>query len=364
MFSLLLVLVLLSIPTPRPDNLTKTHLQNTPVLQDQAHETKKDIATISHDAQKAVFLIVVSNASGREIGQGSGVVVSNDGKVITNYHVIDGASSAVIKFPNGAFFLIEGVLAADVAKDIAVLKASGSDFPTVALGDSDKVQVGEEVVSIGSPLSLEATVSNGIISSIRELKDENQRLFQTTAPISLGSSGGALLNMGGELIGITTAEMVGGQNLNFAVPINVVKPLLSASSLRKLADKPNVKETASGRAVQRLGEVKSIAFASFGQTQAALIVREKLINRLAKSDRLNVVDDLSQADAVLKGVVTEDVYGIASTAIFRLDTQGGHILWSGESLARDWGSASSQIAEKIANDLLSSIEKDSKRADP
>jgi S1-C subfamily serine protease len=331
-------------------------------LQDQAHETKKDIATISHDAQKAVFLIVVSNASGREIGQGSGVVVSNDGKVITNYHVIDGASSAVIKFPNGAFFLIEGVLAADMAKDIAVLKASGSDFPTVALGDSDKVQVGEEVVSIGSPLSLEATVSNGIISSIRELKDdENQRLFQTTAPISPGSSGGALLNMGGELIGITTAGMVGGQNLNFAVPINVVKPLLSASSPRKLADKPNVKETASGRAVQRLGEVKSIAFASFGQTRAALIVREKLANRLAKSDRLNVVDDLSQADAVLNGVVTENAYGIVSTATFRLDTQGGHILWSGESLARDWGNASSHVAEKIANDLLSSIEKDSKR---
>jgi hypothetical protein len=248
-----------------------------------------------------------------------------------------------------------------MARDIAVLKASGSDFPTVALGDSDKVQVGEEVVSIGSPLSLEATVSNGIISSIRELKDENQRLFQTTAPISPGSSGGALLNMGGELIGITTAEMVGGQNLNFAVPINVVKPLLSGSSPRKLADKPNVKETASGRAVQRLGEVKSIAFASFGQTRAALIVREKLINRLAKSDRLNVVDDLSQADAVLNGVVTENVYGIVSTAAFRLDTQGGHILWSGESLARDWGSASSHVAEKIANDLLSSIEKDSKR---
>ena len=67
---------------------------------------------------------------------------------------------------------------------------------------------------------------------------------------------------------------------------------------------------------------------------------------------------------MLSGVVTENVYGTASTAIFHLDTQGGHILWSGESLARDWGSASSQIAEKIANDLLSSIEKDSKRADP
>jgi hypothetical protein len=167
--------------------------------------------------------------------------------------------------------------------------------------------------------------------------------------------------MRGELICITTGEMVGGQNLNFAVPINAVRPLLSASSLRKLADKPTVNETASGRAVQRLAEVKSIAFASFGQTRSALIIREKLINRLAKSDRLNVVEDPSQADAVLNGVVTENVYGIVSSAAFRLDTQGGHILWSGESLARDWGSANSHVAERIANDLLSSIEKDSKR---
>ena len=213
-------------------------------------------------------------------------------------------------------------------------------------------------------LSLEATVSNGIISSIRELKDENQRLFQTTAPISPGSSGGDPEH-GRRTHRYNDCRNGRRTKFNFAVPINVVKPLLSASSPRKLADKPNVKETASSGAVQRLGEVKSIAFASFGQTRAALIVREKLINRLAKSDRLNLVDDLGQADAVLNGVVTEDVYGIASTATFRLDTQGGHILWSGESRAPDWGSsASSQIAEKIANDLLSSIEKDSKRVDP
>lgn len=361
MSSLLLALLLLRIPTLPPDNLTKTDMQDPAALQDQMHETKKDIATISHDAQKAVVLIVVCDAGGREIGQGSGVVVSNDGKVITNYHVIDGASSALIKFPNGAFFLIEGVLATDREKDIAVLKASGSDFPIVALGDSDKVQVGEEVVSIGSPLSLEATVANGIISSIRELKDENRRMFQTTAPISPGSSGGALLNMEGELIGITSGEMAGGQNLNFAVPINVVKPLLSASSPKKLVDKPNLNATASGRTAQRLGDVKSIALASFGQTRSALLVREKLIHRLAKSEQLNVVDDPRQADAVLNGVVTESVSGTVSTAAFRLDTQGGHILWSAESLARDWGSASSHAAEKIANGLVSSIEKDSKR---
>jgi hypothetical protein len=117
-----------------------------------------------------------------------------------------------------------------------VLKANGSDFPIIALGDSDKVQVGEGVVSIGSPLSLEATVSSGIISSIRDLSEGNLHLFQTTAPISHGSSGGALLNMRGEVIGITTAQMTGGQNLNFAVPINIAKPLLTQTSLKKLGE--------------------------------------------------------------------------------------------------------------------------------
>jgi hypothetical protein len=202
----------------------------------ETQESKKDISTISQDALRAVVLIIVSDIGGKEIKQGSGVVVSADGKIITNFHVIEGGNSAVIKFPNGAFFLVDGVLATDKEKDIAVLKAAGSDFPVVPLGDSDKVQVGEEVVTIGSPLALEATVSNGIISSIRELKEENLHIFQTTAPISHGSSGGALLNMRGEVIGITTAQLTGGQNLNFAIPINVAKSLLTGGSLRKLGE--------------------------------------------------------------------------------------------------------------------------------
>jgi S1-C subfamily serine protease len=86
--------------------------------------------------------------------------------------VIDGASSAVIKLPNGAFFLIEGLLTVDKEKDIALLKAYGRDFPTVPFVDSVKFQVGEDVVSIGSPLSGEASVSNGIISSIRDQESE------------------------------------------------------------------------------------------------------------------------------------------------------------------------------------------------
>jgi S1-C subfamily serine protease len=110
------------------------------------------------------------------------------------------------------------VLAYDKSRDVAIIKAHGVDFRTLTLGDSDRLQVGEEVVAIGNPLSLESTVSNGIVSAIRTV-DEG-KFVQITAPISPGSSGGPLFNMSGEVVGITTSHLVGGQNLNFAIPIN------------------------------------------------------------------------------------------------------------------------------------------------
>jgi hypothetical protein len=149
---------------------------------------------------------------------------------VTNYHVIKTGSSAIVKLPTGAFFAIDGVLASDKNRDVAVIKAHGENFRTLTLGDSNRLQVGEEVVAIGSPLSLESTVSNGIVSGIRS--DDGRRLLQITAPISHGSSGGPLFNLAGEVVGITTAALVGGENLNFAIPINDVKPLLGTGTAR------------------------------------------------------------------------------------------------------------------------------------
>src|ERR1035438_8100458 len=96
----------------------------------------------------------------------------------------------------------------------------------LTLGNSDRVQVGEEVVAIGNPLSLESTVSNGIISGIRTVEEEGGKFVQVTTPISPGSSGGPLFNMAGEVVGITTLYLEGGENLNFAIPINDAKLLL------------------------------------------------------------------------------------------------------------------------------------------
>jgi hypothetical protein len=195
----------------------------------QRPETTKDIPTITREVMNAVVLVVASDSAGNNISQGSGFIVGSDGKVVTNYHVIENASSAIIKLSNGAFYVIQGVIAADKEKDIVVLKAEGKDFAIVSLGDSDKIEVGEEVVAIGSPLSLEATVSNGIVSGIRRLEDGGLNFIQTTAPISPGSSGGALLDMQGEVIGITSLQFILGQNLNFAIPVNYAQPLLSSN---------------------------------------------------------------------------------------------------------------------------------------
>ena len=144
--------------------------------------------------------------------------MSKDGRIVTNYHVIKDASSAIVKLPDGAFYQVDGVVAFDKTRDLAIIKAHGQNFRVVSLGNSDRVQVGEEVVAIGSPLSLESTVSSGIVSGIRNIEDEGGKFLQITAPISPGSSGGPLFNMAGEVVGITTLYLKGGENLNFAIP--------------------------------------------------------------------------------------------------------------------------------------------------
>jgi S1-C subfamily serine protease len=202
---------------------------------------RKDIPAIAKAANGAIVSIVMSDDKGKPIVRGSGFLVSKDGLIMTNYHVIAEGSSAVVKLPDGAFYVVDGVLAFDKARDIAVIKAHGQSFRTLALGNSDRVEVGEEVVAIGNPLSLESTVSNGIVSGIRTLKEEGGKFLQVTAPISPGSSGGPLFNMTGEVIGITTLYLKGGENLNFAIPINDAKRLLLAGST-KLQNLPNEPE--------------------------------------------------------------------------------------------------------------------------
>lgn len=206
----------------------------------QSAPTRKDIPSIAKAANGAIVTIITA-ANDKPIAQGTGFLVSPGGVIVTNYHIIENGNVAIVKFPDDSTLPVDGVLAADKVRDLAIIKIHGKTFRTLLLGDSEDVQVGEEVVAIGNPLSLESTVSNGIISGLRTSKEQGGKFLQTTAPISPGSSGGPLFNMRGEVVGINTLYLEGGENLNFAIPVNDAKSLLRNrfAVLRSLPNEPD-----------------------------------------------------------------------------------------------------------------------------
>jgi len=255
---------------------------NVGVAAAQSTAPRKDIPAIAKSANGAIVSIVMSDKDGHAIAQGSGFLVSKDGVIVTNYHVISEGSSAIVKFPDGAFYVVDGVLAFDKARDVAVIKAHGENFRTLTLGNSDQLQVGEEVIAIGNPLSLESTVSNGIVSGIRTVEEEGGKFLQVTTPISPGSSGGPLFNMAGEVVGITTLYLKGGENLNFAIPINDAKGLLLAKS-SKIQALPN--ETEPVKAQTHDGNApSSVASPSAGSTAVGYAATAEQIDCRARAD--------------------------------------------------------------------------------
>jgi S1-C subfamily serine protease len=181
-------------------------------------------------ASPSVVLIEVFKQSGERRGTASGFIANSEGAVVTNYHVIRGASSASIRLQDGSTTDAQGIFGYDPHRDVAVLKANNIGAKALRIGDSEKVQIGDRVVAIGSPLALQNTISDGMVSGIRN------EVIQTSTPISPGSSGGPLFNRHGEVIGIAVAGMRVGQNLNFAVPINWVKNYLHSSQVTSFAD--------------------------------------------------------------------------------------------------------------------------------
>lgn len=206
----------------------------------QSAPPRRDIPAIVKASDGAIVIIVVKTSNEKVTIQGTGFIVTRDGLIVTNFHVIEHGSGGIVKFPDGSVLPIDGVVVADKVRDLAIIKIHGKAFRTLALGNSDRIQIGEEVVAIGNPLGLGLTVSSGILSAVRTDKEEGGKFLQTTAPISQGNSGGPLINMSGEVIGINVLYLEGGQNLNFAIPVNDAKLLLGNRSavLRDLPSEP------------------------------------------------------------------------------------------------------------------------------
>ena len=167
----------------------------------------------------AVFYVEIYDESGWCIKTGSGFFLNSDGLAITNYHVISGAASASITVSDtGTVYPVAGVYDYSVEEDWAVLQIDGDGFQTLEIGDPGYDVGGATVYAIGSPLGLQNTISSGIISNPARV-DGGMTYIQMSAAISPGSSGGALLNKYGQVIGITSATYSDGQNLNLAIPM-------------------------------------------------------------------------------------------------------------------------------------------------
>ena len=157
-------------------------------------------------------------------GLGSGFIISSDGTILTNAHVVDGASEVTVKLTDRREFKAK-VLGSDKKSDIAVIKIDAKNLPVVALGSSEKLNVGEWVVAIGSPFGFENSVTAGIVSAkARSLPTDSYPFIQTDVPVNPGNSGGPLFNLNGEVVGINSqifSESGGFQGISFAVPIDL-----------------------------------------------------------------------------------------------------------------------------------------------
>ena len=221
---------------PEPVTITETVTEKELVM---PRVDTTEIVSIAELATKTIVQVQVGNMSeGGEFlpnGGGSGVVISDDGLIMTNHHVIDNSTQVRVVFEDGRMYESE-IIGSDRLTDIGLLKISASNLVPISIGNSDVLKVGDLAVAIGHPLTLGAapTVTTGVVSALERRLDVGGEamnsgvtlfgLIQTDAPITRGSSGGALINSNGELIGITTAIAtadVGAEGLGFAVPVNL-----------------------------------------------------------------------------------------------------------------------------------------------
>lgn len=183
-----------------------------------------DAQRLFSEYNRSVVIVEMFDHNGERLKQGSGFIVRNDGLVATNHHVIQ--ESRYIRIRRGSAVLeFERVVNMDEEHDLVLLQVKNTDLHAVRLGDLDKSSIGEKVFVISSPRGFENSISDGILSSVRDIMP-GIRLLQITAPISPGSSGGPVFNKMGEVIGIATIQWKDAQNLNFAVSVNALRDMI------------------------------------------------------------------------------------------------------------------------------------------
>jgi len=214
------------------------------------------IVELVKNTKPAVVLIRTFDANVKHIGSGSGFFVDSNGCVITNHHVIERAYSATVRTTAGKEFPVKGIVGKDKEADVVKLAVSIADanIPYLKLSTSLPLE-GQDVVVIGNPLGLEASVSTGIVSAVRDISVFGN-IIQMTAPVSPGSSGSPVLNTKGEVIGVATFILTKGQNLNFTIPsdkILALKEIPKALTLKEYADQTSKIDPNSAESLYQAG---------------------------------------------------------------------------------------------------------------
>ena len=208
--------------------------------QDLTYAAKKSINAVVHVKNTSIIKendswalqFFYGDDSRKRVGTGSGVIISPDGYIITNHHVVENSSEVIITTNDNREYEAE-IIGSDEVTDVAVLKINSNEkFEYILFGDSENSEIGQWVLAVGNPYNLNSTVTAGINSSksrdLNEYDQVNQSFIQTDAAVNIGNSGGALVNINGELIGINTAiqSMTGGfVGYSFAIPSNIVRKI-------------------------------------------------------------------------------------------------------------------------------------------
>ena len=182
------------------------------------------VAELAKKARPSIVLITMSGRESSDSRLGTGFVISADGLIATNLHVIGEARPISVQTADGKKLSVTEIRAWDRNLDLAVLKVDGKDLPALELGDSTMLEQGAPMVALGNPYGLKNSVVGGVISEVREI--DGRRMLQLAMPVEPGNSGGPVLDGQGKVVGIVTLKSLVQQNIAFAVEVNALKPLL------------------------------------------------------------------------------------------------------------------------------------------
>lgn len=185
---------------------------------------EKSVSELTELVRKSVVVVSFTGRDGQQAGIGTGFIVSPDGLIATNLHVIGEARPISVTTTDGRKFNVTEIHASERASDLAILRIDAKELSALPLGNSDTLKQGTEIVAVGNPRGLEYSVVSGVVSGRREI--DGRSMIQLAIPIEQGNSGGPLLDRAGRVHGLLTLKSVVTNNLGFAMPINLLKPLL------------------------------------------------------------------------------------------------------------------------------------------